>query len=176
MSQQIMALLAIATLGVPGFILIAVAVIIKTRAISRNKKCTALTTGTIIDHLYYGDGRMAPLAEYEVNGQKFNCKKKFNGIKKSVRVPSSELSTAWEDEKGWLHVKSGVQVSFDRIMSELWPIGKEVDIHYNPVNPQNSYFGIPTTNTFLVNMFLAGGILMVVLGLVMSYLANAGML
>lgn len=167
MSQNDIALSTLAILGGIGLCLILASIIIKTCTKVKNDKCTAQVIGTVIKHSFLGDGRMAPVISFEVNGSNYKCRKRFNGVKKKVRVPSLETPSAWEDEKGYLCVRRGMVANMRALASELWPIGQEMIVCYDPDNPKNNYTGRPVTNDFVIKAFLFSGFGFVALGIIM---------
>ena len=107
MTQQQIALLELAFVGGLGAVLFIAGILIKVFTDKKNSRCTSKTVGKVVRHSFMGDGRMAPVIEYEVGGAKYTCKKRFAGIKivHSTRLDEPE---AWEDEKGYLHVRTGI--------------------------------------------------------------------
>ena len=99
MTQQPIALLELALVGGLGAILFITGILIKTLTDRKNSRCTSKTVGKVIRHSFMGDGRIAPVVEYEAGGTKSTCKKRFDGIEKehSTRLDDP---TAGEDEKG----------------------------------------------------------------------------
>lgn len=59
------------------------------------------------------ESRMYPIVEYVVDGITCNTKKKYKGIKsiKASGIPLPVKSNAYEDEKGYLHIKSEAVVN-----------------------------------------------------------------
>lgn len=169
MSQKEIALSAFVIIGGTGLCLILASIIIKSCTKIKNNKCTARAEGTVVKHSFLGDGRMAPVISFEANGINYICKKKFNGIKKVVRVPSLEAPSAWEDEKGYLCVRRGMVANMRSLASELWPIGRKMIVFYDPDNPKNNYAGRPTTNDFVTKVFLLSGVGLVALGGIMFF-------
>lgn len=46
-----------------------------------------------------------------------------------------------EDEKGWLHVKTGAIANLRQLAEQLWPINSKMAVYYNPNNPKKCYVG-----------------------------------
>ena len=107
MTQQQIAFLELALVAGIGLVLFIAGVLIKVSADRKNSRCTSKTAGKVIRHTFMGDGRIAPVVEYEAAGKKFTCAKRFNGV---IKVHSTRLDEpdAWEDEKGFLHVRTGI--------------------------------------------------------------------
>ncbi len=167
MSEIQIAWLELLLVGGIGVILMLVGIGIKINTKKRNVSCTAVTNGIVIKHVFYGEGRMAPIVEFAVDGKTYRTKKKYNGIK-SVSItgfPIAIKEKAWEDEKGWLHVKTGTFPNMRQLAEELWPIGSEMNVFYDPTNPKKNYVDRPITNQFLTIGFVSGGMLAIAMGI-----------
>ena len=107
MTQQQIAVLELALVTGLGAILFIAGILIKMFADRKNRRCTSETVGKVIRHSFMGDGRIAPIVEYEADGGKYTCRKGFNGV---IKVHSTRFDEpdAWEDEKGYLHVQTGI--------------------------------------------------------------------
>ena len=46
-------------------------------------------------------------------------------------------SEVYEDEKGWLHVKTGAIANLRQFAEQLWPINSKMTVYYNPNNPKS---------------------------------------
>lgn len=169
MAQQQIALLELALVGGLGAILFIAGILIRVFTDRKNSRCTSKTIGRVIRHSFMGDGRMTPVVEYEVGGAKYTCKKRFAGTKKvhSTRLDEPE---AWEDEKGYLHVRTGIMSNMRQLAQALWPVEAEMEVHYDPDEPGNSYVGVPVNNAVLCRVFLFAGAGVVVLGILLYFL------
>ena len=49
-------------------------------------------------------------------------------------------SEVYEDEKGWLHVKTGAIANLRQFAEQLWPINSKMTVYYNPNNLKKFYF------------------------------------
>lgn len=107
MTQQQIAILELALVAGLGAILFIAGILIKVFTDRKNIRCTSVTVGKVSQHSFMGDGRIAPVVEYEAGGEKYTCKKRFTGIKK-VHSTRLDEPDAWEDEKGYLHVRTGI--------------------------------------------------------------------
>ena len=109
------------------------------------------------------------VVEYEAGGTKYTCKKRFAGIKKvhSTRLDEPE---AWEDEKGYLHVRTGIIANMRQLAQALWPVGSEMEVYYNPDDPGKSYVNAPVDNAVLGRVFLITGAGIAVLGILLYFL------
>ena len=173
MTQQQIALLELALVGGLGAILFITGILIKTLTDRKNSRCTSKTVGKVIRHSFMGDGRIAPVVEYEAGGTKYTCKKRFAGIKK-VHSTRLDEPKAWEDEKGYLHVRKGIMSNMRQLAQALWPVGSEMEVYYDPDDPGTSCVGVPVSNEFLCRVFLIAGAGIVALGILLYFLILNG--
>ena len=169
MTQQQIALLELALVGGLGAILFIAGILIRVFTDRKNSRCTSETIGRVIRHSFMGDGRMTPVVEYEAGGARYTCRKRFNGI---IKVHSTRLDEpdAWEDEKGYLHVRTGILSNMRQLAQTLWPVGSEMEVYYDPDDPGTSYVGAPVDNAVLSRVFLIAGAGIVVLGILLYFL------
>ena len=169
MTQQQIAFLELALVAGIGLVLFIAGVLIKVSADRKNSRCTSKTAGKVIRHTFMGDGRIAPVVEYEAAGKKFTCTKRFNGV---IKVHSTRLDEpdAWEDEKGFLHVRTGIVSDMRQLTQRLWPVGSEMEVYYDPDDPGKSYVNAPVDNAVLGHVFLITGAGIAVLGILLYFL------
>lgn len=79
-------------------------------------------------------------------------------------------STAYEDEKGWLHVKTGPVVDTQNLAEQLWPVGSRMTVYYNPKKPKMNYVDRPITRGFIAVLYVIVGLVIVLIGLVVFFL------
>lgn len=173
MTQQQIALLELALVGGLGAILFIAGILIRVFTDRKNSRCTSKTVGKVYQYSFMGDGRMTPVVEYEVGGAKYTCKKRFAGIKK-VHSTRLDEPKAWEDEKGYLHVRTGIMSNMRQLAQALWPVGSEMEVYYNPDDPGASCVGVPVSNEFLCRVFLIAGAGIVALGILLYFLILNG--
>ena len=173
MTQQQIALLELALVGGLGAILFITGILIKVLMDRKNSRCTSKTVGKVIRHSYMGDGRIAPVVEYEAGGERYTCRKRFNGI---IKVHSTRLDEpdAWEDEKGYLHVRTGILSNMRQLAQTLWPVGSEMEVYYDPDDPGTGYVNAPVDNAVLCRVFLIAGAGIVALGVLLYFLILNG--
>lgn len=99
-------------------------------------------------------------------------KKQFRGIKtKSLSgLPIRTQATAYEDAKGWLHVQTGPIARLDTLAEQLWPLGSQMTVHYNPGNPGKSYVERPIVGNFATLMFNIAGFLLIAMSILLYVL------
>jgi len=173
MTQQQIALLELALVAGLGVVLFIVGVLIKAFTDRKNSRCTSKTAGKVIRHSFKGEGRIAPVVEYEAAGEKYTCTKRFNGV---IITHSTGLDEpdAWEDEKGFLHVKTGTVSDMRQLAQRLWPVGSELEVCYDQGNPKMGYVGKPVSNFFLYRVFLIAGAGVAALGILLYFLILNG--
>ena len=173
MTQQPIAFLELALVAGLGAILFITGILIKVFTDLKNSRCTSKTVGEVIRHSFAGGGRIAPVVEYEAGGKKYTCQKRFNGVKEGTDTRMDEPD-AWEDEKGYLHVRKGIQSDMRQLAQTLWPVGTEMEVYFDPDDPKTGYVGVPGSNTFLYCTFLIAGAGDAVLGTLLYFLICNG--
>lgn len=115
---------------------------------------------------------MYPIVEYIVDGVTYKTKKKYKGIKsiKASGIPLPVKSNAYEDEKGFLHIKSGAIVNVRQMAEKLWPINSKMIVYYNPYNPKICYVDRPIYNSFASKMFIIMGSVVIVISIIVFVL------
>ena len=169
MTQQQIAFLELMLVAGIGVILFIAGVLIKIFTDRKNSRCTSKTAGKVIRHSFMGDGRIAPVVGYEADGKKYTCTKRFNGV---IKVHSTRFDEpdAWEDEKGFLHVKTGIVSDMRQLAQRLWPVGSELEVCYDPDDPGIGYIGKPAGSSLLYRIFLMAGAGVAVLGILLYFL------
>ena len=173
MTDPQIAQLSLAALGGVGAIIVIAGIVARILMRRANDSCTARTTGTIVRHRFNGEGVMYPIVQYAVDGKRYQTKKRFRGVKTSqVSGLSAPMrSEAYEDERGWLHVKSGPVASMGDLAEQLlWPLGSEVTVHYDPAKPQRSYVDRPLSSTFACTMCTIMGLAIIAMGALVFFL------
>lgn len=96
-----------------GLILIISGILMNMISNKHNKQCTKSVEGKVISYSFPGESHMYPIVEYAVDGVTYKTKKKYKGIKsiKASGIPLPVKSNAFEDEKGYLHIKSGAIIN-----------------------------------------------------------------
>ena len=172
MTTSQISLLALISVGGIGILFIGASMLMKAAARKKAKACTAVTMGTVIDHRFTGEGRMYPVLEYTVDGAQYRAKKQFRGIKtKSLSgLPIYTQAVAHEDAKGWLRVQTGPVARLSTLAEQLWPLGSQMTVHYNPSNPDKSYVERPIVGNFATLMFNIAGFLLIATGILLYFL------
>lgn len=173
MTELQIAWLELIMVGGIGIILALSGVIINIVAKRKIKVCTKKVEGIVTRHRFSGEGNMYPIVEYFVDGTCYKARKKFRGVK-MVQISGfpaiSVQPTAYEDEKGWLHVKKGAVVNMRNLAEQLWPTGSKMAVYYNPNNPKKSYVERQITRSFASTLSVIMGMATVLLGVVIFFL------
>ena len=172
MSKLQIAWLELIIVGGVGVILALAGVISNIIIKRQNQSCTKQTEGIVVQYGFPGDGRMYPIVEYVVDGICYKAKKKFRGVKR-IRIsgfPAKVQSKAYEDEKGWLHIKIGPIANMRQLAEQLWPINSKMTVYYHPNNPKKCYVDREISGSFTFTMFVLVGIFIIFLSVVVFFL------
>ena len=171
MTEIQIAWLELMTVGGLGVILVLLGVTFNIIVKRQNQLCTKQTDGIVKQYGFPGNGRVYPIVEYFVNGTCYKTKKKFRGIKTTQisGVPVPVKSEVYEDEKGWLHVKTGSIANLRQLAEQLWPINSKMTVYYNPNNPKKCYVDRPISKSFTSMMFIIMGIVTILLSVYCIY-------
>lgn len=137
-----------------------------------NKQCTKSVEGYVVTYSFPGESRMYPIVEYIVDGVTYKTKKKYKGIKsiKASGIPLPVKSNAYEDEKGYLHIKSGTIVNARQMAEKLWPINSKMIVYYNPDNTKICFVDRPIYNSFASKMFIVMSSVVIVISIIVFFL------
>ena len=89
----------------------------------------------------------------------------------SVTVRENEhaiIETAYA--KGWLHVQTGPIARLGTLAEQLWPLGSQMTVYYNPSNPDKSYVERPIVGNFATLMFNIAGFLLIAMSILLYVL------
>lgn len=171
MTDLQIAWLELVLVGGVGVLLLLAGITVKVVQSRKNRRCTEKTTGTVVKHKFYGKGNMCPVIEYSVNGKEYRARKKFKGIK-TVKISGllPIKSDAYEDEKGWLNVKTGSAANYRVLAEKLWPCGSVMTVYYNPEKPKECYVERPVYGGIVPVIFVATGIGTMVISVLIFFL------
>lgn len=172
MTTSQISLLALILVGGIGLLLIGASMLTKAVARKKAKACTAATPGTVIDYRFTGEGRMYPVLEYTVDGARYHVRKQFRGVK-AIRLsglPVRTQTAGYEDAKGWLHVQMGPVARLSTLAEQLWPLGSQMTVHYDPDNPDKSYVERPIVGNFATLMANITGFLLIAVSILLYVL------
>lgn len=155
-----------------GLILIISGILMNMISKKHNKQCTKSVEGKVISYSFPGESHMYPIVGYTIDGITYKIKKKYKGIKsiKASGIPIPVKSNAYEDEKGYLHIKSGAISNVRQMAEKLWPINSKMIVYYNPYNPKICYVDRPITNSFVSMMFIIMGSVVIVISIIVFVL------
>ncbi len=161
------------TIGGIGVLLIISGVLIKVARIKKIHSCTHKTNGVVIKHRFPGSGHLYPIVEYKVDGKSYQARKKYAGVKTtSTSLPIPAQTEVYEDEKGWLHIKTGAIARFREVAERIWPINSVMTVYYNPQNPKKSYVDRPIPGGFETFLFILMGIFLIMVGVLFFFLVR----
>ena len=172
MSELQIAWLELGIVGGLGAIFVFVGIIMVVVIRRNNKICTRQTNGVVTGHRFPGQGKMYPIIEYIVDGNNYQTKKQFRGVK-VIRIsgfPIHVQSKAYEDDKGWLHIKTGAIANLRELAEQLWPIGSKMSVYYNPNNPKRCYVDRPVLGSTIAAVFIVTGLIILILSVLLFVL------
>ncbi len=150
------------TLGSIGLALIIAGLAIDIAQKSKVKKCTGSVTGHVIRHSFPGEGRMFPVVEYQAGGKTYTVKRKFRGIVTKKKIAPGKIHEdkgAFVSEEDVLHVPMSAVTNLRAMAEELWPVGSEMLVYYNPAKPKQAYAEkLPEHRPVEVTVFVATGL------------------
>ncbi|MEE3488887.1 MAG: hypothetical protein VZT48_12375 [Bulleidia sp.] len=168
MTPQESALLVLSIEGTVGIILIIIGMLLRKKAEQWNASCTDMVKGKVTRYCFTNEDEMFPVIQFMVNGQIYETRKEFEGYH-VVNSPFVKKAEAYEDERGVFHLKEGVVTDTGRLAEELWPLGSEMDVYYNPENPDINYAERPVRKNFTASLLIAIGAGVIVMGIVMYF-------
>ena len=172
MSKIQIAWLGFLLVGGVGVLFIFPGVMITLVTRKQTKQCTKKIEGTVVQYQFPGGGSMNPIVEYVVDGNRYTAKKKFRGIltKRISGLSVHVASGVYEDEKGWLHIKTGAIANLRELAEQLWPIGSKMSVYYNPNNPKRCYVDRPVLGSTISAVFIVTGLIILVLSVLLFVL------
>lgn len=123
-----------------GLIFLILSLIFKNKDKKMVKQCTLTTKGKVIKYtLWNNNGVHFPIVEYIVNDTKYNQRLKYGWIvNKSSSFNKIKTEVENDVKEGNLVINSNAHISTDAL-KEHSPVGTELDVFYNPQNPDKSY-------------------------------------
>ena len=123
-----------------GLIFLILSLIFKNKDKKMVKQCTLTTKGKVIKYtLWNNNGVHFPIVEYIVNDTKYNQRLKYGWIvNKSSSFNKIKTEVENDVKEGNLVINSNAHISTDALKEHL-PVGTELDVFYNPQNPDKSY-------------------------------------
>ena len=123
-----------------GLIFLILSLIFKKKDKKTVKQCTLTTKGKVIKYtLWNNNGVHFPIVEYIVNDTKYNQRLKYGWIvNKSSSFNKIKTEVENDVKEGNLVINSNAHISTNAL-KEHFPVGTELDVFYNPQNPDKSY-------------------------------------
>ena len=123
-----------------GLILLILSLIFKKKDKNMVEQCTLTAKGKVIKYtLWNNNGVHFPIIEYIVNDTKYNQRLKYGWVvnkSSSFNRIKTEVENDVKEEN--LIINSNVHISTNAL-KEHFPVGTELDVFYNPQNPDKSY-------------------------------------
>ena len=140
-----------------GLILLVLSLIFKKKDKKMVKQCTLTTKGKVIKYtLWNNNGVHFPIVEYIVNDIKYNQRLKYGWIVNKSSSFNKIKTEVENDVKGEnLVINSNTHI-YTNALKEHFPIGTELDVFYNPQNPNKSYVMRFVENPAVKVLFLIG--------------------
>ena len=123
-----------------GLILLILSLIFKNKDKKMVKQCNLTTKGKVIKYtLWNNNGVHFPIVEYIVNDTKYNQRLKYGWIvNKSSSFNKIKTEVENDVKEGNLVINSNAHISTNAL-KEHFPVETELDVFYNPQNPDKSY-------------------------------------
>ena len=123
-----------------GLIFLILSLIFKNKDKKMVKQCTLTTKGKVIKYtLWNNNGVHFPIVEYIVNDTKYNQRLKYGWIvNKSSSFNKIKTEVENDVKNDNLVIKSNTHISTNAL-KEHFPVETELDVFYNPHNPNKSY-------------------------------------
>lgn len=123
-----------------ALILLILSLIFKNKDKKMIEQCTLTTKGKVIKYtLWNNNGVHFPIVEYIVNDTKYNQRLKYGWVvNKSSSFNRIKTEVENDVKEGNLVINSNVHISTNPL-KEHFPVGTELDVFYNPQNPDKSY-------------------------------------
>jgi hypothetical protein len=123
-----------------GLILLILSLIFKSKDKKMVKQCNQKTKGKVIKYtLWNNNGVHFPIVEYIVNNTKYNQRLEYAWIiNKSSSFNKVKTEIENNVKKDNLVISSNAHI-YTNALEEHFPVGTELDVFYNPQNPNKSY-------------------------------------
>ncbi len=142
---------------VMGLILLILSLIFRSKDKEMIKQCTLTTKGKVIKYtLWNNNGIHFPIVEYLVNETKYNQRLKYGLIiNKSSSFNRIKTEVENDIKEQNLVINSNTYI-YTNALKEHFPIGTELDVFYNPQNPNKSYVMRFVENPAVKVLFFVG--------------------
>ncbi len=174
MTDSQVILLEIFLVGGVGLLLVVAGVFIRIFEKKKSRKCSASVVGHVIDYKYHGNGGVFPVVSYEVDGNSYTVIRKFRGVITKTKITPTKFhqnSGAYISCKDYLVVPMSAITNFRKMAEELWPIGSDMVVYYNPDSPKCAYAEkLPSAMSFVSIMFIGMGIFTILLSFFIAFL------
>lgn len=142
MTNEQIALLEFCLVGGTGLLLLLLGVILNVLQKRKIRRCSRRTTGHVAEYHFHGEGRVCPAVEFCAAGQTFRILRRFRGYVTTKKVSPGHLcsdSGAFVSDRDYLHVPMSAVTDLRKMAEELWPIGSEMAVYYDPEDPKRAF-------------------------------------
>ncbi|OXN00885.1 DUF3592 domain-containing protein [Bifidobacterium vansinderenii] len=142
MTHTQITILLLATLGLPGLALLIVGIAVIAVQRGKARRCTAVTTGWVIDYRFPGGDQFYPVIGYQVDGRGYKVNRRFRGYVTTSKItPLNPYvdSGAYVSDRDVLHMRSGMVTNYRTMAQQLWPQGSTMPVYYDPANPAHAF-------------------------------------
>ncbi len=137
------------------------------------EKCTAQTTGTVIEHKFNRTNEsgvsFTPIVEFMVNGRIYKARRYYRGlaVKRITKSDIQQQESFYISDKDVFHLNLvGSAHNYRMMAEETWPVGSEQTVLYDPAKPKRAFVDKVVTVSDVVGIVLlcVGGVLMLLAG------------
>lgn len=142
MEQGEKAILCLIIVGTIGLLLLILGFLFLMMQKRKGAGCASSVIGNVVKHCFPGEGRMFPVVQYQVEGQIYTVKRRYRGIITKTRVSPKKIyeeKGVYVTEKDYLFIPMSAITNLKAKAQELWPIGSEMLVYYNPLSPKQAY-------------------------------------
>lgn len=139
------------------------------------KKCSATIMGTVIDYkrsYTSSETAIAPLVEFYIDGVQYTAYRHYKGVVSAKKASSKDTAEQsafgfYVSENDWFHRRqTGTVASLVAEAREVWPMGSELPVVYNPEKPKQAFVEKVVVKTKVA------GIVLLFLGAAMAVIAG----
>ena len=125
------------------------------------EKCTAQTTGTVIEHKFNRTNEsgvsFTPIVEFMVNGRIYKAHRHYRGlaVKRITNPAASQQDSFFISEKDVFHINTvGKSYNYKAMAEEAWPLGSRLPVLYDPAKPKRAFVEKVVTLSNIVGIVL----------------------
>ena len=168
MEENIIILLVMSGIGM---VLFTSGILISAADKKKINRCSQNTLGTIVKYSYLGRA-FAPIAEYCIDGESYEVRRRFRGVIETNKPLSLYNNKgAYVSDKDFLHIQRAAITNFESMANTLYPLGSKLTVYYNPQKPKEAFLEkLPSKSSVCAFVFIGTGIFYILLGVLMYFL------